>query len=85
MSRRTITITIGEDEGADLIFLVKINAMFLFLGAYKGQNYGKNCRISKTRIRKEANRNCIIHTHLLKKKKRRSEGRFYPVIYFERQ
>jgi hypothetical protein len=26
------------------------------------------------------------HTHLLrKKKKRRSEGRFYPVIYFERQ
>jgi hypothetical protein len=77
---------IGE-EGVGLIFLVKINDMFLYLGAYKGQNHGKNCRIPKTRIRKEANRNCAInHTHLLrKKKKRRSEGRFYPVIYFQRQ
>jgi hypothetical protein len=75
MSRRTITITIGEDEGADLIFLVKINDMFLYLGAYKGQNYGKNCRISKTRIRKEANRNCYYsHTFVEKKEEEEKRG-----------
>jgi hypothetical protein len=36
--------------------------MFLYLGAYNGQNLGKTCRNFVTRIRKEAKKTAINHT-----------------------
>ena len=47
--------------------------MFLYLGAYKGQNLGKTCRNFETRIRKEANKTAINHTFVEDKEEEEEE------------
>ena len=47
--------------------------MFLYLGAYKGQNLGKTCRNFETRIRKEANKTAINQTFVEDKEEEEEE------------
>jgi hypothetical protein len=82
--RNAATISLGKQKRILTGLLVIINDMFLYLGAYKGQNWGKLSERSKPESGRKLTETAINHTHLLRiKKKRRSEGKFYPVIYFE--